>query len=99
MFAIIRTRWQTRPLSRRAKRRSSAARGSPRKKYAGRLHPPKHGTLAHQVYHIWESLEAGITAAVPLGEREPIAAPPGMISRPGVLAGQRRERRFRTRYY
>src|SRR3984893_17487696 len=40
MFAIIRTRWQTRPLSRRAKRRSSAAPGSPRKKYAGILHPP-----------------------------------------------------------
>src|SRR6266478_7494521 len=35
MFAIIRTRWQTRPLSRRAKRRSSAAPGSLRKKYAG----------------------------------------------------------------
>src|ERR1700676_1366134 len=40
MFAIIRTRWQTRPLSRRAKRRSSAAPGSLRKKYAGILHPP-----------------------------------------------------------
>src|SRR6267143_97125 len=40
MFAIIRTRWQTGPLSRRAKRRSSAAPGSPRKKYAGILHPP-----------------------------------------------------------
>src|SRR6516165_4884000 len=35
MFAIIRTRWQTRPLSRRAKRRSSTAPGSLRKKYAG----------------------------------------------------------------
>jgi hypothetical protein len=32
MFAIIRTRWHTRPLSRRAKRRSSAAPGSLRKK-------------------------------------------------------------------
>src|SRR6516162_6133866 len=40
MFAIIRTRWQTRPLSCRAKRRSSAAPGSLRKKYAGILHPP-----------------------------------------------------------
>src|SRR6202022_1503672 len=40
MFAIIRARWQTRPLSRRAKHRSSAAPGSPRKKYAGILHPP-----------------------------------------------------------
>ncbi len=38
-------RWQTRPLSRRAKRRSSAAPGSLRKKYAGIVHP-KHGTLA-----------------------------------------------------
>jgi hypothetical protein len=34
-FAIIKTRWQTRPLSRRAKRRSSTAPGSLRKKYAG----------------------------------------------------------------
>jgi MFS family permease len=40
MLAIIRTRWQTRPLSCRAKRRSSAAPGSLRKKYAGILHPP-----------------------------------------------------------
>src|SRR6266446_662794 len=40
MFAIIRTRWQTGPLSRRAKRRSSAAPGSLRKKYAGIFHPP-----------------------------------------------------------
>jgi hypothetical protein len=40
MFAISRTRWQTRPLSRRAKRRSSAAPGSLRKKYAGIVHPP-----------------------------------------------------------
>src|SRR6267378_3203625 len=40
MFAIIRTRWQTRPLSRRAKRRSSAAPGSLRKKYAGIAYPP-----------------------------------------------------------
>src|SRR5437667_5704875 len=40
MFAIIRTRWHTRPLSRRAKRRSSAAPGSLRKKYAGIVHPP-----------------------------------------------------------
>src|SRR5260370_35017647 len=40
MFAIIRTRWQTRPLSRRAKRRSSATPGSLRKKYAGIVHPP-----------------------------------------------------------
>src|SRR4030081_3016125 len=38
-FAIIRTRWQTRPLSRRAKRRSSAAPNSLRKKYAGIVHP------------------------------------------------------------
>jgi hypothetical protein len=40
MFAIIRTRWHTRPLSRRAKRRSSAAPGSLRKKYAGIAYPP-----------------------------------------------------------
>src|ERR1700676_1301104 len=40
MFAIIRTRWQTRPLSRRAKRRSSAAPRSLRKKYAGIAYPP-----------------------------------------------------------
>src|SRR5271167_4305090 len=40
MFAIIRTRWHTRPLSRRAKRRSSAAPGSLRKKYTGIVHPP-----------------------------------------------------------
>src|SRR5882757_8262082 len=40
MFAIIRTRWQTRPLSPRAKRRSSAAPGSLRKKYAGIAYPP-----------------------------------------------------------
>src|ERR1700674_5199001 len=40
MFAIIRPRWQTRPLSRRAKRRSSAAPGSLRKKYAGIAYPP-----------------------------------------------------------
>src|SRR5258708_1095218 len=40
MFAIIRTRWQTRPLSHRAKRRSSAAPGSLRKKYAGIAYPP-----------------------------------------------------------
>src|SRR6516165_6718973 len=40
MFAIIRTRWQTRPLSRRAKRRNSTAPGSLRKKYAGIVHPP-----------------------------------------------------------
>jgi hypothetical protein len=32
MFAISRTRWQTRPLSPRAKRRSSVAPGSLRKK-------------------------------------------------------------------
>src|SRR6516225_3066947 len=40
MFAIIRTRWQTRPLSRRAKPRSSAAPGSLRKKYTD-VPPPK----------------------------------------------------------
>src|SRR6202047_1676113 len=40
MFAIIRTRWQTRPLSCRARRRSSAAPGSLRKKYAGIAYPP-----------------------------------------------------------
>src|SRR2546421_10271095 len=40
MLAIIRTRWHTRPLSRRARRRSSAAPGSLRKKYAGIVHPP-----------------------------------------------------------
>jgi hypothetical protein len=38
MFAIIRTRWHTRPLSRRAKRRSSAARFAA-KKYAGIVIP------------------------------------------------------------
>src|SRR5205823_5551064 len=40
MFAIIRTRWQTRPLSPRAKRRSSIAPGSLRKKYAAIAYPP-----------------------------------------------------------
>src|ERR1700730_12329964 len=40
MFAIIRTRWQPRPLSCRARRRSSAAPGSLRKKYAGIVYPP-----------------------------------------------------------
>src|SRR5258708_22921085 len=40
MLAIIRTRWHTRPLSRRAKRRSSAAPGSLRKKYADIVYPP-----------------------------------------------------------
>src|SRR3974377_2023537 len=40
MFAIIRTRWQTGPLSPRAKCRSSAAPGSLRKKYTGIVHPP-----------------------------------------------------------
>src|SRR5207248_6684109 len=41
MLAIIRTRWHTRPLSPRAKRRSSAAPGSLRKKYAGILSPQR----------------------------------------------------------
>src|SRR5437762_6908335 len=41
MLAIIRTRWHTRPLSPRAKRRSSAAPGSLRKKYAGILTPQR----------------------------------------------------------
>jgi hypothetical protein len=41
MFAIIRTRWHPRPLSPRAKRRSSAAPGSLRKKYTDIPHPPK----------------------------------------------------------
>src|SRR5690349_2495353 len=40
MFAIIRTRWHTRPLSRRAKRRSSATPGSLRKKYTDIIYPP-----------------------------------------------------------
>jgi hypothetical protein len=40
MFAIIRTRWQTRPLSRRAKRRSSAAPGSLRKSRPASFIPP-----------------------------------------------------------
>jgi hypothetical protein len=39
MFAIIRTRWQTRPLSPRAKRPSSADPGSLRKKDADIVHP------------------------------------------------------------
>jgi AraC-like DNA-binding protein len=66
MFAIIRTRWHTRPLSRRAKRRSSAAPGSLRKKYTGIVHPPKHGTLTYPLYHIWGSPEAGIRPPEPL---------------------------------
>jgi hypothetical protein len=54
MFAIIRTRWQTRPLSPRAKRRSSAARFAP--KEICRHRPcPKYGTFAYQLYHIWGS--------------------------------------------
>src|SRR6478672_3116541 len=40
MLAIIRTRWHTRPLSRRARHRSSAAPGSLRKKYADIVYPP-----------------------------------------------------------
>ena len=39
MFAIIKTRGHTRARSRRAKRRSSAAPGSLRKKYAGIVPP------------------------------------------------------------
>ena len=35
------------PLSRRAKRRSSAAPGSLRKKYAGIVYPPKHDKLTY----------------------------------------------------
>jgi hypothetical protein len=38
----------------------SAAYDSLRKKYAG-TPSPKHGVLAHQLYHIWGSPEAGIT--------------------------------------
>src|ERR1700720_2141713 len=41
MFAIIRTRWETRPLSCRAKRRSSTSPGSLRKKYAAIVHLPQ----------------------------------------------------------
>src|SRR6516165_5953768 len=48
MFAIITTRWHTRPLSRRAKRRSSAAPGSLRKKYAGIAYPPN---MVHSTNH------------------------------------------------
>src|ERR1700751_4427893 len=32
------------------------------KKVCRHTSSPKHGTLAHQLYHIWESPEAGITA-------------------------------------
>src|SRR5690348_9968800 len=38
--------------------------GRPRfaaKKVCRHTSSPKHGTLAHQLYHIWESLEAGIS--------------------------------------
>src|SRR5439155_23117391 len=52
MFAIIRTRWQTRPLSRRAKRRSSAAPGSLRKKYAAILHPQTWYTCSSTLPHL-----------------------------------------------
>ena len=60
-FAIIRTRWHTRPLSARAKRRSSAAPGSLRKKYADIVHPPN---MVHLTIHSttsWDHPEARIT--------------------------------------
>src|SRR6516225_6243227 len=48
MFAIITTRWHTRPLSRRPKPRSSAPPVSLRKKYAGIAYPPN---MVHSTNH------------------------------------------------
>jgi hypothetical protein len=65
MFAIIRTRWHTRPLSRRARRRSSSAPGSLRKKYAGIVYPPKivhlpnHSTTSGDHYKRGASIDGG----------------------------------------
>src|SRR5690349_1414566 len=52
MLAIIRTRWHTRPLSRRAKPRSSAAPGSLRKKYTGIVHPQTWYTYLTTLLHL-----------------------------------------------
>src|SRR5215471_21012975 len=52
MLAIIRTRWHTRPLSRPAKRRSSAAPGSLRKKYGGISIPQTWGTPLATLPHL-----------------------------------------------
>src|ERR1700730_5954953 len=70
MFAIIRTRWQTRPLSCRARRRSSAAPGSLRKKYAGIAYPPNMVRLPNH------STTSG-NPRKPVLERVRAAQPPG----------------------
>src|SRR5580693_800431 len=54
--------------------------GRPRfaaKKVCRHTPSPKHGTLAHQLYHIWGSLEAGITskASVTTGIISALAGP------------------------
>ena len=51
MFAIISTRWHTRALSHRAKRRSSAAPGSLRKKYTD-IAPTRRCISVDKLYHI-----------------------------------------------
>src|SRR5262245_43013207 len=61
MFAIIKTRWHTRPLSRRAKRRSSAAPGSLRKKYTD-IAPTRRCRSVEKLYHILGLGEARIIA-------------------------------------
>src|SRR5439155_24007314 len=67
MLAIIRTRWQTRPLSRRAKRRSSAAPGSLRKKNTDMVPPTRRCKLAASFYHILRLAEIRISALAPGG--------------------------------
>jgi hypothetical protein len=52
MFAIIKTRWQTRARSRRAKRRRAAAPGSLRKKYAGIVPPLEAVAMLPHLPHI-----------------------------------------------
>src|SRR5436190_21113480 len=78
MFAIIRTRWQTRPLSRRAKRRSSTAPGSLRKKYAGIVYPP------NMVRSPAQSTTSGNYRKPVLGHsaaKAPAAQPPPLIEK------------------
>src|SRR5271155_1877105 len=91
MFAISRTRWHTRPLSRRAKRRSSAAPGSLRKKYTGIVHPPEvvcspnHSTTSgdHRkpVLHHRDNAPAAILVAVARVTiwRRPVARALGIV--------------------
>jgi hypothetical protein len=74
MFAIIKTRWHTRPLSRRAKRRSSAARGSLRKKYTD-IAPTRSCRSVDKLYHILGLREARITRWAVSGRDEQLKLP------------------------